>query len=146
MYHFANGHCYEGSWHEGRRQGLGVYTFRSGDRKCGEWDSGNLIHPLPSVTHKILGSVQVCDIKYIILNYSFIFIVHLEMTILCSHLLVLNMKAARKTAENAINLRRVDEQVNKATVFANKAATAARVAAVKAVQNRMDGKFCDTLV
>lgn len=48
--------------------------------------------------------------------------------------------------ENAINLRRVDEQVNKAVMAANRAATAARVAAVKAVQNRMDGKFCDTTV
>ncbi|XP_028788099.1 MORN repeat-containing protein 1 [Neltuma alba] len=112
VYHFANGHCYEGAWHEGRRQGLGVYTFRNGDRKCGEWDAGNLIHPLPSLTHKLLGSVQ----------------------------------AARKTAENAIKLRRVDEQVNKAIAAANRAATAARVAAVKAVQNRMEGKFCDTPV
>ena len=55
-------------------------------------------------------------------------------------------QAARKTAENAINLRRVDEQVNRAVMAANRAATAARVAAVKAVQNRMDGKFCDTNV
>lgn len=56
------------------------------------------------------------------------------------------LQAARKTAENAINLKRVDDQVNKAVIAANKAATAARVAAVKAVQNRMDGKFCDTFV
>ncbi|THG07176.1 hypothetical protein TEA_003698 [Camellia sinensis var. sinensis] len=54
------------------------------------------------------------------------------------------LQAARKTAANAIHIRRVDEQVNKAVMAANKAATAARVAAVKAVQNRMDGKFCDT--
>jgi len=54
------------------------------------------------------------------------------------------LQAARKTAENAINLKRVDDQVNKAVIAASKAATAARVAAVKAVQNRMDGKFCDT--
>lgn len=37
----------------------------------------------------------------------------------------------------------MDEQVNKSVVAANRAATAARVAAIKAVQNRMDGKFCD---
>ena len=54
------------------------------------------------------------------------------------------MQAARKTAENAIKVRRVDDQVNKAVIAGNRAATAARVAAVKAVQNRMDGKFCDT--
>ena len=56
----------------------------------------------------------------------------------------MGLQAARKTAANAINLRRVDEQVNKAVLAANRAATAARVAAVRAVQNRMDGKFCDT--
>lgn len=43
-----------------------------------------------------------------------------------------------------INRLRNDEQVNKAVIAANRAATAARVAAVKAVQNRMGGKFCDT--
>jgi hypothetical protein len=56
------------------------------------------------------------------------------------------LQAARKTAENAINLKRVEDQVNNAVIAANKAATAARVAAVKAVQNRMDGKFCETFV
>lgn len=40
----------------------------------------------------------------------------------------------------------MDELVNKAVHAANRAATAARVAAVKAVQNRIDGKFCDTNV
>jgi hypothetical protein len=40
----------------------------------------------------------------------------------------------------------VDEQVHKVVMAANRAATAARVAAIKAVQNRMDGKFCDTYV
>ena len=33
---------------------------------------------------------------------------------------------------------------SKAIVAANRAATAARVVAVKSVQNRMDGKFCNT--
>lgn len=58
----------------------------------------------------------------------------------------MKLQAAGKAAENAVNLRRVDEHVNKAVMAANRAATAARVAAVKAVQNRMDGKFCDTNV
>lgn len=43
-------------------------------------------------------------------------------------------------------MRRVDDQINKAVMAANRAATAARVAAVKAVQNRMDGKYYDTYV
>lgn len=54
------------------------------------------------------------------------------------------MQAARKAAENAIQLPRVDEPVNRAVEAASRAATAARVAAVKAVQNQMQGKFCDS--
>ncbi|KAF8405741.1 hypothetical protein HHK36_007818 [Tetracentron sinense] len=54
------------------------------------------------------------------------------------------VQAARKAAENAIHLPRLDEGVNKSVMAANRAATAARVAAVKAVQNRADGKFCET--
>ncbi|CAA6664945.1 unnamed protein product [Spirodela intermedia] len=53
------------------------------------------------------------------------------------------LKAARKAAQQAVLLPRVDERVNRAVAAANRAATAARVAAIKAVQNRMDGKFCD---
>jgi hypothetical protein len=36
----------------------------------------------------------------------------------------------------------VDELVKKAIVAANRAATAARVAAIKAVHNRIEGKIC----
>ena len=54
------------------------------------------------------------------------------------------LQAARKTAESAIRLRQVDDHVNHAVTAANRAATAARVAAVKAIQNNVDGKFCDT--
>lgn len=61
-----------------------------------------------------------------------------------SYILVVELQGARKAADHAIHLHRVDEQVNKAVLAANRAATAARVAAVKAVQNRMGGKFCDT--
>jgi hypothetical protein len=55
-------------------------------------------------------------------------------------------QAAQRASENAFRLPRVDEQVHKVVMAANRAATAARVAAIKAVQNRMDGKFCDTYV
>ncbi|KAL2470623.1 replication protein A 70 kDa DNA-binding subunit B-like [Abeliophyllum distichum] len=51
-----------------------------------------------------------------------------------------NFLLARKTIERAIHLRQVDEQVNK---DANKVATGVRVADVKAIQNMIDGKFCD---
>ncbi|KAL0314300.1 UNVERIFIED_CONTAM: hypothetical protein Sangu_2274400 [Sesamum angustifolium] len=117
----ADGSCYIGEFKCGVKHGLGcyhfraearygMYTFRNGETRCGEWDGGNLRTRLPPLTDAVLRAVQ----------------------------------AARKTAENAIHLRRVDEQVNKAVVAANRAATAARVAAVRAVQNRIDGKFCDT--
>lgn len=54
------------------------------------------------------------------------------------------LQATRKAAENAVHLRCVDEKVERAVAAANKAAAAARVAAVKAVQNRIHHKFCDT--
>jgi len=70
VYKFANGHCYEGSWHDGRKQGLGIYTFRNGDTHAGHWHMGTLQtrstqSPSPSsttgVNHtKVLHVVQVC--------------------------------------------------------------------------------------
>lgn len=44
---------------------------------------------------------------------------------------------AKRAAEKTFNVGQVDERVKKAIAAANKAANAARVAAVKAVQNRM---------
>nr|GEV57678.1 MORN motif-containing protein [Tanacetum cinerariifolium] len=42
VYRFANGHRYEGAWHEGRRQGCGMYAFRNGGTQSGYWDNGVL--------------------------------------------------------------------------------------------------------
>ncbi|KAL2462196.1 histone H3 K4-specific methyltransferase SET7/9 family protein [Abeliophyllum distichum] len=106
VYHFANGHFYEGSWHEGRKQGYGIHTFLSGEMRCDKWNSGNLRTPLPPLMDTVLQVVL----------------------------------PSRKTVERAIHLRQVDEQVNK---VANRVSTAVRVADVKAVQDRIDGKFCD---
>lgn len=47
-------------------------------------------------------------------------------------------------ARKGVGQRWVDEKVVRAVAAANKAATAARVAAVKAIQNQIDGKHCDT--
>lgn len=44
----------------------------------------------------------------------------------------------------AVNIANVDERVNKAVAAANKAANAARVAAVKAVQNQMHHDNCNS--
>lgn len=47
------------------------------------------------------------------------------------------MQEARRAAEKAYDVAKVDERVNRAVAAANKAANAARVAAVKAVQKQM---------
>ncbi|KAH1249202.1 hypothetical protein GmHk_05G012611 [Glycine max] len=47
---------------------------------------------------------------------------------------------AHSAAEKAYNMAKVDGGVNKVVAVANKAANTARVAAVKAVQNRMHHK------
>ncbi|KAF6135466.1 hypothetical protein GIB67_015319 [Kingdonia uniflora] len=113
VYRFANGHRYEGAWHEGRRQGLGMYTFRNGETQSGHWQNGVLDVPSTQNTHP--GS-----------------------PIAVNHSKVLNaVQEARRAAEKAYDVARVDDRVNKAVAGANKAANAARVAAVKAVQKRM---------
>ncbi|XP_043697539.1 junctophilin-3-like [Telopea speciosissima] len=113
VYQFANGHRYEGAWHEGQRQGLGMYTFRNGETQPGHWQNGLLDIPSTQNTHP--GS-----------------------PIAVNHSKVLNsVQEARRAAEKAYDVARVDERVNKAIAAANKAANAARVAAVKAVQKQM---------
>ncbi|KAF9623369.1 hypothetical protein IFM89_001289 [Coptis chinensis] len=113
VYRFANGHRYEGAWHEGRKQGLGMYTFRNGEAQSGHWQNGIL--DIPSTQN-----------------------IHPVSPIAVNHSKVLNaVQEARRAAEKAYDVGRVDERVNKAVAAANKAANAARVAAVKAVQKRM---------
>lgn len=52
-------------------------------------------------------------------------------------LTLLYVQEARRAAERAYNVPRVDDRANKAVAAANKAANAARVAAVKAVEKRI---------
>lgn len=60
VYHFANGHRYEGAWHEGRRQGFGMYSFRNGDTQSGHWDDGVLTVSPPLISQaKVDKSVEV---------------------------------------------------------------------------------------
>nr|GEZ54986.1 phosphatidylinositol 4-phosphate 5-kinase [Tanacetum cinerariifolium] len=117
VYSFANGHRYEGSWHEGRRQGLGMYTFRNDETQSGHWNNGILDIPSShSATHPV-SSVAVY------------------------HSRVLNaVQEARRAAEKAYDVAKVDERVNKAVAAANRSANAARVAAVKAVQKQRPNK------
>ncbi|KAF7810038.1 MORN motif [Senna tora] len=114
VYQFQNGHLYEGAWHEGRRQGLGMYTFRSGETQSGYWQNGILYEPKMQNSH-------VDESPYAV-DHAKVFKA---------------VQDARCAAEKAYTMAKVDEGVNKVVVAANKAANAARVAAVKAVQNRM---------
>ncbi|KAK1438476.1 hypothetical protein QVD17_04285 [Tagetes erecta] len=114
VYRFANGHRYEGAWHEGRRQGFGMYTFRNGDTQSGHWDNGVL-------------TVSTSQDSFLSASSSSV-----------SHAKVLKaVQEARRIAEKAVIVANMDERVNRAVTAANRAANAARVAAVKAVQNRM---------
>ncbi|XP_073026378.1 uncharacterized protein [Primulina eburnea] len=114
VYFFANGHRYEGAWHEGRRQGLGLYTFRNGETQSGHWQNGILDVPSTQSTISLVSPVAV------------------------NHSKVLNVvQEARRAAEKAYEVAKVDERVNRAVSAANRAANAARVAAVKAVQKQM---------
>ncbi|GLT51530.1 hypothetical protein SLA2020_249340 [Shorea laevis] len=112
VYCFANAHRYEGAWHEGRRQGLGMYTFRNGETQSGHWQNGILDIPSTQNTTYPVSPIAVYHSK------------------------VLNaVQEARRATEKAYDVAKVDERVNRAVVAANMAANAARVAAVKAVQN-----------
>ncbi|KAL0464273.1 UNVERIFIED_CONTAM: hypothetical protein Slati_0314900 [Sesamum latifolium] len=114
VYCFANGHRYEGAWHEGRRQGLGMYTFRNGETQSGHWQNGVLDVPSTQSNTYPVSPVAV------------------------NHSKVLNVvQEARRAAEKAYEVTKVDERVNRAVAAANRAANAARVAAVKAVQKQM---------
>ncbi|KAI5435999.1 uncharacterized protein LOC127118904 [Lathyrus oleraceus] len=154
----SDGSCYVGEFKFGVKHGLGCYQFRNGDKYTGEY-FGDKIHGF-GVYHFANGhcyegawhegrrqgygvySFRNGDRKHGewdggVLRQSLPPQTHAVLT---------SVQAARRTAENAVNLLRNDEQVNKAVTAANRAATAARVAAVKAVQNRMGGKFCNDQV
>ncbi|KAI5063167.1 hypothetical protein GOP47_0021714 [Adiantum capillus-veneris] len=112
VYQFANGHHYEGAWHEGKRQGLGIYAFRSGDVQAGYWHAGML--RTRSTHTPVTGA-----------------------TTAISHSKVLHaVQEARRASAKSHKVPHVDERVNKAVAAANRAANAARVAALKAVQSR----------
>ncbi|GMY06803.1 MORN repeat-containing protein 1-like [Fagus crenata] len=134
-YHFRNGDRYAGEYFGDKIHGFGVYHFANGHCYEGSWHEGRKqgygMYTFRSGERRC-GEWDAGTLKHPLPT--------LTDTVLRA------VQAARKTAENAINIPRVDEQVNKAVMAANRAATAARVAAVKAVQNRMDGKFCDTNV
>ncbi|GFP84337.1 phosphatidylinositol 4-phosphate 5-kinase 6 [Phtheirospermum japonicum] len=151
----GDGSCYVGEFKCGVKHGIGCYHFRNGDRYAGEY-FGDKIHGFGVYHfgngHCYEGSWHEGRKQ----GYGMYTFRNGEtrcgewdggklktpLSPLTDSILRA-VQAARKTAENAIHLRRVDEKVNKAVTAANRAATAARVAAVKAVQNRIHGKFCN---
>ncbi|KAI3743854.1 hypothetical protein L1987_56921 [Smallanthus sonchifolius] len=117
VYSFANGHRYEGSWHEGRRQGIGMYTFKNGETHSGHWHNGVLDTPS---SHNATYPVSPVAVY---------------------HSRVLNaVQEARRAAERAYDVTKVDERVNRAVAAANRSANAARVVAVKAVQKQLPNR------
>ncbi|KAL7176438.1 hypothetical protein ACSBR2_029884 [Camellia fascicularis] len=132
-YHFRNGDRYAGEYFGDKIHGFGVYHFANGHCYEGSWHEGRKQgYGMYSFRNKDTRCGE-WDCGNLMMPLPPL-----------TDAVLRAVQAARKTAENAIHLQRVDEQVNKAVLAANRAATAARVAAVRAVQNRMDGKFCDT--
>ncbi|KAM7514877.1 hypothetical protein LguiA_004460 [Lonicera macranthoides] len=132
-YHFRNGDKYAGEYFGDKIHGFGIYHFANGHCYEGSWHEGRKqgygMYTFRSSDTRC-GEWDGGNLKTALPP--------LTPSVLRA------IQAARNTADSAIHLRRVDEQVNKAVTAANRAATAARVAAIKAVNNRIKGKFCDS--
>ncbi|KAL8167018.1 hypothetical protein V2J09_008517 [Rumex salicifolius] len=126
-YRFRNGDKYAGQYFGDKIHGYGVYHFANGHSYDGSWHEGRKqgygMYTFRSGDTKC-GEWDNGALK----------------TPLPPHTdsVLRAVQAARKAAEDAICLRRVDDQVNRAVKAANRAATAARVAAIKAVQDGME--------
>ncbi|KAG6490192.1 hypothetical protein ZIOFF_051477 [Zingiber officinale] len=127
-----NGDKYTGEYFADKIHGFGVYHFANGHCYEGSWHEGKK-QGYGMYTFRN-GDTRCGDWDVGVLK-----------TPLCPSEPSVQraVQAARKAAESSILVPRVDSQVNKTVAAANRAATAARVAAIKAVQNRIDGKFCE---
>ncbi|XP_074583042.1 uncharacterized protein LOC141839238 [Curcuma longa] len=134
-YHFRNGDKYAGEYFADKIHGFGVYHFANGHCYGGSWHEGKK-QGLGMYTFRS-GDTRCGDWDAGVLKTP---LAPSDPTV------QFVVQAARKAAENSMLVPRVDSQVNKAVAAANRAATAARVTAIKAVQNRIDGRFCDTHV
>ncbi|MBA0853438.1 hypothetical protein Goshw_017488, partial [Gossypium schwendimanii] len=102
VYCFANGHPYEDAWHEGRRQRIGMYTFRSGETQSGHWQNGILDVPSTQNNTYLVSHVAVYHSK------------------------VLNaVQEARRATKKGYDVAKVDERVNKAVASINRAVNTA---------------------
>ncbi|CAN8234130.1 unnamed protein product [Cochlearia groenlandica] len=128
-YHFRNGDKYAGEYFGDKIHGFGVYYFANGHYYEGAWHEGR---KQGYGTYGFRTGDSKCgqwDNGILVNRLS-----------LETHPVHKAVQSAREMARRGVEQRRVDEQVVRAVAAANKAATAARVAAVKAVQNQMDGK------
>jgi hypothetical protein len=73
VYTFANGHSYEGSWHEGKKQGFGMYAFQNGEERSGEWDSGILKNLLPLFDPAVQRALQVYNNVHVLIADSYVY-------------------------------------------------------------------------
>ncbi|KAG0449761.1 hypothetical protein HPP92_027208 [Vanilla planifolia] len=126
FYHFRNGDEYRGEYFGDMIHGFGVYHFANGHCYEGSWHEGRR-QGLGLYTFSIGESVS-GEWDHGILKNTLP---------LANHSVQRAVQSAREALEKAVLLPRVEEQVKKAVVAAQKAAAAARVAAVKAVQNQM---------
>ncbi|KAH0938672.1 hypothetical protein HID58_006133 [Brassica napus] len=131
-YHFRNGDKYAGEYYGDKIHGFGVYHFANGHYYEGAWHEGR---KQGYGTYGFRTGDAKCgewDDGHLVNR--------LPLETAPVHKAV---QSAREMARRGVDQRRVDEHVMRAVAAANKAATAARVAAVKAVQNQMDGKLCE---
>lgn len=130
-YHFRNGDRYAGEYFADKIHGFGVYSFANGHSYEGSWHEGKK-QGLGTYAFRN-GDERAGEWDSGVLKKSLP---------LSDPAVQRALQAARRAAGGAFHLPTVEEQVNGAVMAANRGATAARVAAIKAVQNRVDGKFC----
>ncbi|KAI0501687.1 hypothetical protein KFK09_016632 [Dendrobium nobile] len=123
FYQFRNGDRYAGEYFNGMINGFGIYHFANGHCYEGSWHEG---------TQQGFGTYTFANGKTTSGEWD---CGTLKKPLSPSHPHVhRSVQCGRKAAESAILLPRVEEQVNKAIAAANRAATAARVAAIKAAR------------
>ncbi|KVH88612.1 MORN repeat-containing protein 1-like [Cynara cardunculus var. scolymus] len=125
-YHFRNGDMYGGEYFADRMHGFGVYHFANGHRYEGGWHEGRR-QGFGMYTFRN-GETQSGHWEDAVLSIS---------TPQDNAKVVKAIQEARRICKNAVGAANVEVKVKRAVAAANRAANAARVAAVKAVQSRV---------
>ncbi|KAJ9537048.1 hypothetical protein OSB04_029781 [Centaurea solstitialis] len=124
-YHFRNGDMYGGEYFADRMHGFGVYNFANGHRYEGGWHEGRR-QGFGMYTFRN-GETQSGHWEDGVLSIS---------TPQDNAKVVKAIQEARRISEKAVGAANAEVRVNRAVAAANRAANAARVAAVKAVQSQ----------